>query len=152
MQRVLLATRKAQGGFLGHGVCVSDGQKMDGWQRGRMMASPSSTAATAASMDVAPLQVVVRVLGTLLGACLGLAINSTPGVFSNPAALLLSLGIASAPLALAAHASARKTASLALMTLMAVSLCSYEAACCSAQKTAARLSHNEVFAQRTISV
>lgn len=76
-------------------------------------------------------QAARRVLGTILGACLGLATNSIPGIFESPALLLACLAVASVGLGVLARPQRRTAIVLALLTLCAVSLCGYEAACCS---------------------
>lgn len=76
-------------------------------------------------------QAARRVLGTILGACLGLATNSIPGIFESPALLLACLAVASVGLGVLARPQRRTAIVLALLTLCAVSLCGYEAVCCS---------------------
>lgn len=70
-------------------------------------------------------------LGTILGACLGLATNSVPGIFHQPLLLLACLAVASVVLGVLARPQRRTAIVLALLTLCAVSLCGYEAFCCS---------------------
>jgi hypothetical protein len=76
------------------------------------------------------LQVVGRILGTIVGACLGLGITHIPGIFSAPVLLLACIAAASVPLSMLAKAEARTGVALALLTLLAVALCAYELACC----------------------
>jgi hypothetical protein len=71
------------------------------------------------------------VLGTVLGATLGLATNSLPGVFHSPPLLAACLAVASVVLGVLARPQRRSAIVLALLTLCAVSLCGFEAACCS---------------------
>jgi hypothetical protein len=78
----------------------------------------------------AALQVVGRILGTIVGACLGLGITHIPGIFSAPVLLLACIAAASVPLSMLAKAEARTGVALALLTLLAVALCAYELACC----------------------
>lgn len=91
------------------------------------------------------LQVVGRVLGTIVGACMGLAINHIPGTFSSPALLLACLGLACIPLSMVARAQARVSVALAIITLLSVSLCAYEAVCCT---TGVHMSTIDVFLTR----
>lgn len=76
-------------------------------------------------------QAARRVLGTILGACLGLATNSVPGIFYQPLLLLACVAVASVVLGVLARPQRRTAIVLALLTLCAVSLCGYEAFCCS---------------------
>lgn len=76
-------------------------------------------------------QAARRVFGTILGACLGLATNSVPYIFTQPFLLLACLAAASVVLGVLARPQRRTAIVLALLTLCAVSLCGYEAACCS---------------------
>lgn len=78
-------------------------------------------------------QAARRVFGTILGACLGLATNSVPHIFHEPLLLLACLAVASVVLGVLARPQRRTAIVLALLTLCAVSLCGYEAACCSAR-------------------
>jgi hypothetical protein len=78
-------------------------------------------------------QAARRVFGTILGACLGLATNSVPHIFHEPFLLLACLAVASVVLGVLARPQRRTAIVLALLTLCAVSLCGYEAACCSAR-------------------
>jgi hypothetical protein len=87
--------------------------------------------ASFACLLAAFLQAARRVLGTILGACLGLATNSIPGIFESPALLVACLALASVGLGVLARPQRRTAIVLALLTLCAVSLCGYEAACCS---------------------
>eukprot|EP00878_Enallax_costatus_P009280 GHUV01009699.1.p1 GENE.GHUV01009699.1~~GHUV01009699.1.p1 ORF type:complete len:818 (+),score=254.15 GHUV01009699.1:1908-4361(+) len=75
-------------------------------------------------------RVVGRVLGTIVGACLGLGINHIPGIFNSPVLMLVCLGLACVPLSMIARAQARNSVALAILTLLGVSLCMYETACC----------------------
>jgi hypothetical protein len=77
------------------------------------------------------MQATRRVLGTILGACLGLATNSIPRIFHEPFQMLACLAAASVVLGVLARPQRRTAIVLALLTLCAVSLCGYEAACCS---------------------
>jgi hypothetical protein len=76
------------------------------------------------------LQVVGRILGTIVGACLGLAITHIPGIFGQPVLLLACIAAAAVPLSMLAKAEARTGVALAVLTLLAVALCAYELACC----------------------
>lgn len=75
------------------------------------------------------MQVVGRVLGTIVGACLGLGINHIPGIDSSPLLLLVCLGLACIPLSMIARAQARNSVALAILTLLSVSLCLFETTC-----------------------
>ncbi|KAF8069573.1 ANTR6 [Scenedesmus sp. PABB004] len=77
-------------------------------------------------------KVVGRVLGTVVGGALGLALNSIPGIFGSPPLLLACLGLASAAASAgaAANAQARVGVALALITLLAITACGFELACC----------------------
>ncbi|WIA30100.1 hypothetical protein OEZ86_000195 [Tetradesmus obliquus] len=75
-------------------------------------------------------KVVWRVLGTIVGACLGLGITHIPSIFSQPVLLLACLAAACVPLSMLATAQTRTGVALAVLTLLAVALCSYELACC----------------------
>ncbi|KAF6265205.1 hypothetical protein COO60DRAFT_1623901 [Scenedesmus sp. NREL 46B-D3] len=75
-------------------------------------------------------KVVGRILGTIVGACLGLGITHIPGIFGAPVLLLACIAAASVPLSMLAKAEARTGVALALLTLLAVALCTYELACC----------------------
>lgn len=79
-------------------------------------------------------QVVVRVLGTVIGAVTGLLILSIPGVLHEPLLMLACVGAATLCLGLVTRTQTRVTLVLATFTMCAVALCSYEAACCSAQR------------------
>lgn len=69
-------------------------------------------------------------LGTIVGACLGLGITHIPSIFSQPVLLLACLAAACVPLSMLATAQTRTGVALAVLTLLAVALCSYELACC----------------------
>lgn len=75
-------------------------------------------------------QVVGRVLGTIVGASLGLAIDYIPGVFNKSVLMLVFLGLACVLLGVIARAQARIGVALAILTLLSVTLCTYESACC----------------------
>lgn len=81
-------------------------------------------------MAVCHLQVVGRVLGTIVGASLGLGIDYIPDIFNSPVLLLVCLGGACILLGVIARAQARTSVALAILTLLSVSLCTYESACC----------------------
>lgn len=87
--------------------------------------------------------------GTVLGACLGLATNSIPNIFHQPFLLLACLAVASIALGVLARPQRRTAIVLALLTLCAVSLCGYEAACCSGRTA---LSPVDTFTARMVSV
>jgi len=89
------------------------------------------------------------VIGTILGACLGLATNSIADIFQEPFLLFACLAVASLVLGVLARPQRRTAIVLALLTLCAVSLCAYEAACCSAK---GRLGPVEQFLARMASV
>lgn len=69
-------------------------------------------------------------LGTIVGAGMGLAIDHIPGVFHQPLLLLVSVGVACIPLSMIARAQARIGVALAILTLLAVTLCTYQTTCC----------------------
>lgn len=76
------------------------------------------------------LQVVVRVVGTVLGAGLGLAILELPGAIQQPGVLLAAVGVAAVTLSsLARTAGSRTALMLALFTLCAVTMCAFEGHC-----------------------
>eukprot|EP00775_Hariotina_reticulata_P005898 gene5899-6139_t len=74
-------------------------------------------------------KVVVRVLGTVLGATLGLAILEIPSALQQPAVLLTAVGLAAVALSSLARAGSRTALMLALFTLCAVAMCAYEGQC-----------------------
>lgn len=97
------------------------------------------------------LQVVGRILGTILGATIGLAITQIPNIFHTPVLLLACIGIACVPLSIMAKAGARVAVALALLTLIAVALCSHEMVCCS-PASAPHMGAVDVFVARLGSV
>jgi hypothetical protein len=98
---------------------------------------------------IALLQATRRVLGTILGACLGLAINSIPNIFHEPFLMLACLAVASVPLGVLAAPQRRTAIVLAVITLAAVSLCGYQASCCT---PAGGMSPIDTFVARLASV
>jgi hypothetical protein len=92
------------------------------------------------------------VLGTVLGACAGLAIVSIPHIFSLPDVMLACVAAGSVMLGMAARAQARTGIVLALLTLCAVVLCTFQTATMQAGCCSARLGPVDVFLARLTSV
>jgi hypothetical protein len=86
-----------------------------------------------------------------LGACPGLAINSIPNIFHEPFLMLACLAVASVPLGVLAAPQRRTAIVLAMLTLAAVSLCGYQANCCTTGSSAS-MSPIDTFAARLVSV